>query len=703
MGKIEWNLNKTVKLLIYTIVISVLFITYVYLVECRCIFDKHTYKEMVLSPRFLYVVLFTGCVSFSVLLMGVNRLFKYRYVVACLLFALSVVSGVSGSSIGMVTEWFNSPDSDVLYGVSRLIRLDEWAVFTPMTWSQYYGDEPFSYFSSIIRATPTDVFIEYGQPVRSFLMVFRPFQIGYLFLPFANGLAFFWMGRLITLFMASFEFGRLFTSDNRRLSVLYAVMVTFAPAVQWWFAINGFVEMLIFMQLSIVVFNMFLQTQKTICKVLFAFVIAICAGGYVLTMYPAWMIPLAYILAVFIIWTIAQKKGTYRFKRTDALIVAVPCILLLAAALYIYKMSHGTIDLISSTVYPGQRVDNGGGFFKQFFNTFTCFWYPLNENYTYGNASESAGFISLFPLGFLLYFLFVLKNKKNDVLSILLLIVFAILGFYCFLGLPGIMAKITFINHSTPNRALVIMEFADLLLMIRVLYLCEINDVRVPVWVSIGSALIITSIVTWMAYGVNSDYFTNAGLVIQFMLMLIITGTILIGLSNERVRTVSSALIVATMLISGLLVNPIRVGVNSIEDVPVLKRVSEIVREDSDGIWIVEDVGYPYNNLLIMEGARTINSTNVYPYLDRWQSIDDGEDDSEIYNRYAHMHIIYDNDSDEEFVLTFPDNYMVYINEKELGTLGIDYVFTDRMFGESDPFRLICSDNGFYIYEVSFE
>ena len=703
MGNIGWNLNKTLRLLFFTMVVSVLLITYAYLIETRCEFDIHTYKEMVLSLRFVYVVLFSGLATFLTLLLGANRLFKYRYCFAFALFALSVVLGISGSSIGMVTEWLNSSDSDVLYGVSRLIRLDEWAVFTPMTWSQYYGEEPFSYFSSIIRATPTDVFIEYGQPVRSFLMVFRPFQAGYLFLPFANGLAFFWMGRLIALFMVSFEFGRLFTGDNRRLSALYAVMVTFAPAVQWWFAINGFVEMLFFMQLSVVILNLFLHSQKTILKVVFAFIISICAGGYILTMYPAWMVPLAYILLAFIIWTFIKNKGTYKFKKADVLIAAVSLLLLSAAAICIYRLSHSTIDIISSTVYPGQRVDNGGGFFKQFFNTFTCLWYPLDEKYTYGNVCESAGFISLFPLGLLLYLLFVYRTKKNDALSVMLLIVFAFLGCYCFFGLPGIIAKITLVSHSTPNRALVILEFTDLLLLIRAIYLCENNDVRIPVWSSCCFALAITSFVTWMAYSINSGYFTNTTLIIQFTLMLALVGTTMIGLHDARIRSISSVLIIATMLTAGLLVNPIRIGVKSVERVPILQKVSETVSEDPEGTWIVEGVGYPYNNLLIMEGARTINSTNVYPDFERWQSIDDGDDDSGVYNRYAHIHMVYDNNPEDEFTLTFPDNYTVSVSDEELQQLGVDYIFSNRQFDESGLFQMIYSDGGFYIYRVSFE
>ncbi len=703
MDKVGWNRNKTIKLLSITIVASFLFITYAYLVETHLGFDKHTYIKMLLSLRSLYVVLFALFVSFSTLLLGAERVFKYRYLIAFILFAITVVLGISGSSIGMITQYLGSTDSDLLFGVSRPIRTDEWAVFTPMTWSQYYGDTPFSYFSDIVRATATDVFVEYGQPVRSFLMIFRPFQIGYLFLPFENGLAFFWMGRLIGLFMVSFEFGRLITNDNRRLSVVYAVMVTFAPAVQWWFAINGFVEMLFLMQLSVIVFNLFLQTQKIICKALFAFVIVVCAGGYVLTMYPAWMIPLAYILLVFIIWTFIKNKEIYRFKKTDVIIFAIPIIMLIATVLYLYKQSYTTIDIISSTVYPGKRVNNGGGFLERFFNTYTNIWYPLNEQAAYDNTCESAGFLSLFPVGIILYLRYTYYAKKRDILSVFLLIVSAFLGCYCFFAIPSFLSKITLMNLSIPSRAIVLLEYSDLLLLIRTLHLNECSELKINVWKNICTAAIVSSFVTWMAYSINNSYFSNGMVIIQFALTFALIGAVLIGFSNEKTRVISSVLIIVAVLVSGLLVNPLRMGVKSVENIPILRSVSDIVNEDPEGVWIVEGISFPYNNLLIMEGAHTINSTNVYPYIDRWESIDDDDDDSSIYNRYAHIQINYDNDPDGEFTLVAPDNFAVFVNDDELQELGVDYVFTNRVLDEYGPFHLISSVDGYYIYETSFD
>ena len=108
-----------------------------------------------------------------------DKIFKYRYIVAAVIFAACIFVGINFSSIGCLVEQFGHEDADVILGTSRQIRSDEFGTFTPMTFAQYMDPEgKFQYFSSVIRGDKTDVFITYGQPVLSLLMIFRPFQLG---------------------------------------------------------------------------------------------------------------------------------------------------------------------------------------------------------------------------------------------------------------------------------------------------------------------------------------------------------------------------------------------------------------------------------------------------------------------------------------------------------------------------------------------
>lgn len=50
---------------------------------------------------------------------------------------------------------------------------------------------------------------------------------------------------------------------NKRLAVIYGLLVTWSPIVQWWFAVNGLVEMLILGQLAIVIVERYLKAVNT--------------------------------------------------------------------------------------------------------------------------------------------------------------------------------------------------------------------------------------------------------------------------------------------------------------------------------------------------------------------------------------------------------------------------------------------------------
>ena len=696
--------NKTTKCvftLLLSVFIALLFATYSYIVENRGQIESPVLIDYIISYKTLAVLIINTITVTACTFVGSEKIFKYRYIIASALFVIGVAAGITGSSIGMVTQYLGGEDNDILFGISRGIRSDEWALFTPLSWSQYYGAEPFSYFSNIVRATQTDVFLEYGQPIYSILMIFRPFQIGYLFLPVANGMAFFWVGRIIALFMVSFEFGRLITEDRRRVALIYAFAVTFAPAVQWWFAINGFIEMLIFMQLSIVMFDLYLKSTSIAKKSIYMLIIAVCAGGYVLAMYPAWMIPLAYILLVFIIWTFVKNKKEYKFNKLELIPMAVAAVVLAACALIVFKNSSNTIELLSSTVFPGKRVSTGGGAWEFFFNSINNIWYPLMDNGTYANACESAYFISLFPLGILLNIYYIIRTKKVDLLSIMLFVVSVFLGIYCFVGLPEALAKITMMGNSLANRALVILTFNDLILLVRSIHLMKKAELKIHYAIVAAASVVIAAGLTYKAYTINKDYFIKPMIIVEFFVVALAIAAVTAGISYKKTRTIGTIYLITAILLTGLLVNPIRKGVDSVSNLPVLQGVRDIVNGDPDAIWIVEEVGYPFNNFLIMEGARTINCTNIYPDLDRWEELDEEEDDSEIYNRYAHIQIIYDNAHYyEEFSLVYPDVFSVSLDDADLDHLDVDYVFTTNgTYEGTGEFELIYSYNGFFIYK----
>lgn len=650
----------------------------------------------------IWTALFFIAISLIILLCrkaGADRIFRARYVIAAVLFVACVSLEITGSSIGVFT---NGNESNVLFGVSRPIRSDEWGVFTPMIWSQYLDPNgAFSYYSSVIRADTTDVFIEYGLPVASILMIYKPFLIGYLFLPVAKGMAFFWCGRAIVLFMASFEFGRFITKDDRRLSLVYAVVMLFSPCVQWWFAINGFVEMLIFAQVSILCFDRYLKCNITIIRSVYAVAIGICAGGFALTMYPAWMVPLAYVILFLAIWVFADNisNGTAsHISVKDIVVIVIVLALLVLTATYVYDKSGQTIKTIMNTVYPGSRVTTGGGTLGYIFHYVTSLTYAMWERAPYINVCESSHFISLFPAGFLLYIVAAIKERRRDLLCDLLCLLGTILLIYCVIGFPQRIAEITLLSKSFANRALMIFELVNLLLLFRVLAIHKGEETMKPSAAAFVST-IIAAIAMVLNYKTSPDYY--------FMLLVAVDFAILATLYygairfSSRVSNLWMMEVAGLCLIAGLLVNPVRAGADDIRSMPEYRAIETVVEQEPDAIWIAEGVEAPYNNTLLLNGARTINSTNVYPDLERWRAIDPKREYEDCYNRYAHIKVIYtDEKVREKFELNYPDYFTVYLNSDDLKKLDVEYIYSVNDLSYNDSFELQQSGKGFNIYRI---
>ena len=149
---------------------------------------------------------------------------------------------------------------------------------------------------------------------------------------------------------------------------------------------------------------------------------------------------------------------------------------------------------------------------------------------------------------------------------------------------------------------------------------------------------------------------------------------------------------------TGILVNPVRLGVKSVERLPELDEAYQISSSDRSALWIVEGAEYPVTNALLLKGIRTINSTNVYPDINRWKLIDDSSE--KIYNRYAHIEVEYVNDSagdmgldkegsnsnknktSQKFELIDQDCFRVYLTYDDLKTLDVRYIFSSSVIDD---------------------
>ena len=158
------------------------------------------------------------------------------------------------------------------------------------------------------------------------------------------------------------------------------------------------------------------------------------------------------------------------------------------------------------------------------------------------------------------------------------------------------------------------------------------------------------------------------------------------------------------VIASGIIVNPIQKGISVVSKNALLGKIESIVEQDKSALWLVNDSNFAINNLPTMAGAKTVNSTNVYPDMKKWEKIDPEAKNKEIYNRYAHITIILQKDQMTNFYLTADDAFTVMLNVEDLRKFNVSYILSKTNLNElSDNkvgFKEIAKENGYTIYKV---
>ena len=630
-------------------------------------------------------------------------IYKYRFIIAITLIIIGVLFSLHGSSISLWNTVYNTgiTDSGILFGSWRTIRSDEWAVTTPLIFSQFSNN--FNIYTNIIRGIAgTEVFSLYGLPVLNILEIFRPFHFGYLLLGFEKGLSFFWVARFIALFLVTFEFSMIITNKNKRLSLISAFMVSLAPNIQWWFATNGVVELFVFGQLALILLYKYMNTENFKSRILMLFFMMICAGGYIFILYPAYQIPMFYVFLALAIYILIENRKKCKISKKDIVSIIVMLLIFVSLMLYAFIVAKETIITTLNTVYPGSRLENGGGAFRKYIDYLGNIFLPYKELGLKFPTVEEAAVFGLFPVGIITSVMLMVKNKKIDLFSGLLFIPYIVLGLFAFIGFPDILAKITFLSMSIAERVTLAIGFIDILLLIRSLSLTEKS---MKFWKAGIIAVILSAIIVLITHLYNTAYIGIYSCALLFAMASYLF-FFAFEYNTKYGKYFFTLGIIGTMFIAGFTVNPIVKGTDMIEDSKILAAVEKYNAED-EGLWMAEAIGFPGANYLVMAGAPTINSTHAYPDLDFCKKLDPEGKYEKVYNRYSHIYIeVVEKEPVEKFVLISPDTYRVYITADELKTLNIKYIFTVRIMenyeNDNVSFDLLYDVDTYRIYKVNY-
>ncbi len=651
------------------------------------------------------IEIFTLICAFAALhcFIDIKKLYDFIYknrVWICIgLLAFSVLNNFNGSSLGIwnTTIEPNSPVplGNPIFGEPLPIRSDEWAVNIPRMMTGEYSN--YSEFNDIVRGVRTEnisasgLFLDYSA-------LYNPSHWGYYLFDFAHGLSFQWSYLLIFGYLFAFELFNILT-DNKPLALLGAALLWLSPFNIWW---SITMHLLSFSAIP-VLFYYALTASNRIKRAIFAFMLAIAGADFCCNLYPAWQVPAGWIMLAIMVYIVVSNTDWKQYKIWDWLIVvgAVAFMASIIVRFILVDMSY--INAVSSTAYPGARVDYGAESITKLLGYPAFILTGITNIEVYPNNCEAASFVGVFPLAYVLIPYGIIASRKNSDSpkkpSILWFLLFPLLLLtaYCTVGLPPIVAKLFMMHMSTSFRAV---DYLGALLV--VVLIVSVSEIRKDggLKVSEAAAVSVLSVIPAVLYsrGILTD---NTSHIVEITAVVFAAAMTLI-LSKTKVPLWKAATIVTTIATACcvLAVHPLMVGTSAITDKPASLEIRKLVEENKDSKWA--STYFIYSQYLIANGAPTVTSTNYIPNMELWEEFDPTGENEELYNRYAHFNLSLIDEGDTRFELIQADMLNLIINREDFDKLDVDFLVTVVPIDEywSQDFNLIYQSDYFYIYKT---
>ena len=626
--------------------------------------------------------------------MGVSFCVKWRYLIALVAFVACVAFNLHGSSVNEYNKLFaNYPEYEqesIVVGKSRPIRSDEWVVHTPYYMSQQYNS--FEKDSHMMSLEGQDMIVGYNAPVGDITAVMKPFTWGYFLFGNERGLSWYWCSKLILLMLVTLELCLIVTKGDKKVSLLGMLLISFAPAVQWWF-VPHMVDVFFWVMAVLVLAYRFF-TSKGRIRWLWMVLLPCAVITFVLALFPSLQIATGLAMIGLFIGLMIRDKKEITFKKKDIWRLVVMGVAVIAVLGYTILTSWDAIMTLLHTVYPGSRVAlGGGGGFKALFTDLTTFRLPFKE-ITYSNNSEMSTFIQFAPLFLMLYPVIYKKMKRdrNIIVGNALVICLAVMATFMLVGFPELLAKLTgfsYINRMGIAYGLVATIFT-------IWGISMVWKKKIFTWKQILGVLAIYGFMYVCFVGKNELTYASWKYYAIVIAGLLVLGYMMLAGHKKIFMTGMVALIV----VSGMTINPVAKGTTALTGHPLEQKIREIAEENTEAYWLgVED-----NRLAmlgIVNGARMLNATNFYPDYAKWKLIDPEGKNDEMYNRYAHINVILSKD-ETEMDLAWADSVKLKISCKDLGKWPVRYLVTAGELKEcKNDYGKIYDDSegNYHIYE----
>ena len=671
------------------------------------------------SMMSVYRIVLLFCILFFILIHFIvkvpvlyDNIFKYRYVIAVLVFLTLVAGKINFSSVGMydyiIQPGQGSEFTTPIFGRPGEIRSDEWIIATPIKLAAQYDPDPYGRYNYIVRGTETEN-MPFGMNINISALAF-PLNLFFL-LGAEYGISAQWVGTLIISFMVTFELMYIISGKKRLLALAGACLVVFSPFFQWW-------SYIVFITTGIgtlVCFYYFLRAEKKIHRLLFSLGIVMFFSQFAVNLYPAWQVPAGYLYLGLAAWIVVENwEKVKKLDKTDWGIFGLMLVLIAAViGTYLWDIREYTAG-ISGTVYPGARFESGGGSFSYNLNRMMNggIYAPISAFRAFAgtNICEFGGFYTLFPIPALFLTYTMIRKRSFDLLNVILVVITMILGTYVFFGWPEWLARFTLMFYSPSSRALDVMLFVQIFLLVRVMSMYTERDVdeknnnRLRAGISaaaVAAGLCLTFIAvyfnsTTFIVPINLLYFT-----VPFAGIVVISYSIFDNQRNRLVLKTACIYMISLSCIIWMTSHPVMKGLDAIYSKPLAAKITELA-DDTDEKWVSSHSSIIGPAFLIANGASTLNTTNFYPNLEMWFKLDPDRQFEEIYNRYTHIPLVLTNEK-TSFELLHADQVQINLSYNDLALLDVKFIHSLNPLEDFEDVRLtlLYEESGSYIYSVN--
>jgi hypothetical protein len=531
-----------------------------------------------------------------------------------------------------------SPETrGLLAGTPRQIRMDDYAVGAP--WIISSANNNFSVENEAIGGLKAPLLTV---PVKHSINIFKYWSWGFMTLDMERGYAFMYNSGPFVLVIFSLLFFLLVTRNQFWLSLTGSLTLFLSSGTVAWTFIPASPVGLCCLAFVATIYFICGRTLKsiTLSVTLLIWVIV----SYVLTLYPPYQVPLAYLFGMVLIgYVINERKSIFPINKIAIKLLSIVGVAIIAGLiLNIFREDvQETIKAVTSTVYPGKRSEIGGtGFIANWYSEYYS-WFFSDSKFpkSWLNVCEMAHYLNFVPTLIPFSIALFAFTKRIDWMLVLASLFVILMWVWIEIGFPKEIATASLMSMSPTRRSQIPMGIGSIVLLF--LYLSRIQkvDIKTPFWLTLTGILLSVAFVIYTAYvnvndsdGIIRTYQTFIPVVFFILMNVLLLFSLKIP---YRIPIFCSAIFL--FLLPNIKTNPLSVGLSPITENAFYKAVRQLVEQDPNARWIVNGNQF-VTYMVTATGAKQITGVKFIPDRKHIFSVLDPQMKRDsAYNRYAHV------------------------------------------------------------------